>query len=170
MIHRTYHQMIRTTLLCMGVVFIALFGTPRAVRSQDSTPVPVLVEAIQQANLRSGPGLQYDLIGQIVVGTQYPMIGRSARFPWFLIQLPTTQAWVYADLVKVVGNPKSLPIVENAITPGPTLTPTASSTIGPEANPPAVVITSTPPAPPANVLVEALSTTNLRSGPGPDFR
>ena len=81
------------------LVLLALNST--LVRSQDApTPVPqVLVEAIQQANLRSGPGIDYDIVAQITSGTKYLMIGRSAQFPWYLVALPNTNGWVYADLV-----------------------------------------------------------------------
>jgi uncharacterized protein YgiM (DUF1202 family) len=172
MMQQSMQQIIRTALIFVSTIMLtALLTESATVHSQDNpTAIPILVEAIQQANLRSGPGVEFQLIGQIEVGTQYPMIGRSAHFPWFLIQLSNTQGWVYADLVKVTGNPNGAPITEGEITPGPSLTPSPSATLGPQSIPAAITATSPAPTAAGNVFVEAINRTNVRYGPGTDFR
>src|SRR5258707_10024809 len=110
------------------LIVIAVTLPPNTFHSQAATTAPVVVEAIQLAKVRTAPGTNNPEIGQITAGTTYPLIGRSALYPWYLIQLPNTQGWVYADLVKVTGNPKSVPITESAVTVSPTLTLTPSAT------------------------------------------
>src|SRR5450432_3853023 len=166
------------------VVLVALSIQPSTVYSQaQPTASSVVVEAIQLAKVRSGPGVDYDELGQIVSGATYPLIGRNSHFPWYLIQLPTTQGWVYADLVKVTGNLNSIPYTDAIITPpaaqistattvspdvstanvanGPGPTPTLASQTA--SQPSATVTTG------SSVTVEAISQTRVRYGPGTDF-
>jgi uncharacterized protein YgiM (DUF1202 family)/beta-lactamase class A len=160
----------RLLLLGTAIVVTLLALNTNLVRSQDApTAVPqVLVEAIQQANVRSGPGIDYDLITEITVGTKYLMIGRSAQFPWYLISLPQTSGWVYVDLVKVSGNIATIPYTELIITPGPSPFPTStpefdqSNASVPLPTPTLEILSS--------VTVEAQSISNVRYGPGTDFR
>jgi len=43
----------------------------------------VTAEAINQANLRAATDVNAELLGQITIGTRYPVIGQSQFFPWF---------------------------------------------------------------------------------------
>src|SRR4051812_29390912 len=95
-------QLTRLILLLTALVMLLVaLVLPGAVRSQSAptTALSVFAEAIQQANLRAGPGVDYPQVGTIVAGNKYPLVGRSARFPWYLIALPDTLGWVYKDLV-----------------------------------------------------------------------
>jgi uncharacterized protein YraI len=164
------HHLIRLILLGVALAVLATgtFVRPGAVHSQDAPTV--WVEAIQFANVRAGPAVNYPQIGTITAGTKYPMIGRSARFPWYLIQLPETEGWVYVDVVKVTGNPKSVPITEKIIslTPGPTPPPTDVPNLDATLTPTlAATATLTPTS--EVVTAEALDTANVRYGPGTDF-
>src|SRR5258708_39462611 len=116
---------------------IALLNHPISVRSQDSpTAAPgAFAEAIKQANVRSGPGINYPQVGTIESGTKYSIIGRSALYPWYLIALPGQQGWVFADLVKVTGSLNSVPITETILTPGASLPPSPSPTATTANNP-----------------------------------
>ncbi len=184
-------QLIRALLIGF-VVFTALtvsFAQPHPARSQDgTTPVPAaFVEAIQEANVRSGPALTYAQVGKIVAGTTYPMVGRSSHFPWYLIALPDTQGWVYADLVKVTGNLSAVPYTEvildvppsapSASTVPPTTAVTQAlttpATAAPQMTTTEVQATLTPvpvtPTPVPGVYAEAKDSANVRYGPGTDF-
>jgi hypothetical protein len=80
-------------------------------------------------NVRSGPGVEYSLLGQLLAGQQVPAIGRSAGGDWVQIAFPGAPsgvAWVYAWLVMLSGE---LPIVEPPPTPTPLTTPTIDPTL-----------------------------------------
>lgn len=99
------------SLMLLVTVFIGIFFGTTDVQGQaaPTTPPEVNVEAILFANVRSGPAIEYDIIGRIEQGTTYRMVGRNSRTPWFLIALPDTLAWVYQDLVKVYGDVRNVP-------------------------------------------------------------
>lgn len=166
----SFHKFIRVILLGVALTALAagVFVRPSAVRSQDAPAV--LAEAIKQANVRAGPGTNYPQLGTITSGTKYPMIGRSARFPWYLIRLPETEGWVFVDLVTVTGDPNTVPITEKIIapTPGPASPPTAAPNVDITLTPTLAAATTVPPTS-DTVTVEALETANVRYGPGTDF-
>jgi len=104
-------KLVRMTITCtLSVMLIMTVAAakPNIVHGQSS----VQAEAIERAKLRSGPGVTYAQVGEIVKGTQYPVIGRSAKFPWLLLQLPDRQGWVFKDLVKLTGDINTVPVTE----------------------------------------------------------
>ncbi len=151
----------------------ALSGSPQG------TPAPeVYAEAIGQAMLRSGPGIDYQPVGEITTGTRYRVLARHTYVPWLQLDTPAGVAWVYADLVTVTGDRALLPVVtgfppvgEPTATLQPTRTPTVTGPIPPGTAAP--VLTDTPAAtrtlaasptltgPVATTLGEA----NIRFGP-----
>lgn len=102
-----------------------IIGGPTATPTRTPTITPVLVEAIGEANLRTGPGLNFELVGTLTAGNPVPLIGRSVRFPWLLVaweDAPDGQAWVFEQLVRVIGDITTVPIVEEP--EPPTVDPT----------------------------------------------
>ncbi len=179
-------------LFTLWMIVIVLSATPRPTYGQAATNAPVVVEAIKLAKIRSGPGINYPELGQIVSGTSYPLIGRNQYYPWYLITLPDTNGWVFSSLVKVTGDVNSVPFVDVIITPGVTVTPTltqtppgnvsagsstdssAVSSAGNDSNTgaspsPTLSIPSSTPQGFTGVTVEAISEARLRYGPGTDF-
>lgn len=138
-------------------------------------------EAIQRANLRAGPGIDYPIVGEITSGTRYPIIGQSARFPWLLLQLPDRQGWVFKDLVVVTGSLAVVPYTEQVLSLSPTAPPDPTPlSITPFTGGPPIMGTApaqaTEPAPEAPtptlsaaVYIEAIDFANVRFGPGVDF-
>jgi uncharacterized protein YraI len=95
-------------------------GGATATPSRTPSPSPVLAEAIGEANLRSGPGLDFDIVGVLVAGNPVPVIGRSVRFPWYVVEWeegPGGQAWVFEQLVTIIGDITTVPIVEEPAAP-----------------------------------------------------
>ncbi|MCZ7544921.1 MAG: serine hydrolase [Anaerolineae bacterium] len=157
------------------------------------TPQPVLAEAMQQANVREGPGLEYYAIGNIRAGARYRVIGRHEIYPWLLIEFgdPVQHGWVFAEIVNITGDLNLVPFVplDAAFTSSPTSappleSPTPTLTLAPppadSATPPAPAATMTPPAQGApavgapaeaatGVTVRALNRANVRCGPGIDY-
>jgi uncharacterized protein YraI len=80
------------------------------------------------ANVRSGPGTNYPIIGGLPVGAAPTVTGRDASAQWFAISdasLPGGQGWV-ADLVaNFSGDVNSLPVI--SAPPPPPLAATATA-------------------------------------------
>jgi uncharacterized protein YraI len=136
----------------------------------------VVAEAVGSANLRAGIGTDTDVVGTIETGIRYPVVGRSAQFPWLLLgDIVTYQpiGWVFADLVTVSGDLGVVPLSEvnvTAATSPPPMTFTPTATLDP------AVPTTTPEAvaqPTATagsgVYGNVLGEINLRYGPGADY-
>lgn len=137
-------------------------GAPPA----QTTPTGITVEAVGEANVRSGPGLDYEVVGTIVRGTRYEALGRHEIVPWLLIEYPFAPsgvAWVYADLVTASVPTSNLPIVNTQTVqaiPTQAVTPTAT-----------LVVQSTVATPDsaADVYAEPMAEVNVRFGPGVDY-
>jgi hypothetical protein len=114
-----------TNVLQLPTATSTLIGGPTATPSRTPTTTPVLAEAIGEANLRSGPGLDFDLVGTLTVGNPVPVIGRSVNYPWLLVaweDAPDGQAWVFEQLVRITGDITTVPIVDEPELP--TIDPT----------------------------------------------
>lgn len=95
-----------------------------------ATPTPqgvvaTITRAVQ--NVRSGPGLNYDVIGQLSQGEQVQVIGANLDFSWLVIQFRGQQGWISRAILDTFGSLNSLPIVN----PPPTPTPPPSPTVPP---------------------------------------
>lgn len=79
-------------------------ATPTLTRTP--TPLgPVVLEAKTEANVRSQPDPNSELLGTIRAGDVYPIIGRYFR--WLQFQFPTSPSgtgWVFEELVTVIGD------------------------------------------------------------------
>lgn len=86
-----------------------------------STPVPTATSGItlaaprdQPVNCRFGPEISYAIVGALIVGRQAEVIGKSIDATWWYVRNPSdpsTNCWLSADFVAVVGNVDSLPVV-----------------------------------------------------------
>lgn len=72
---------------------------------------PAFVEALNpDANVRSGPGTDFDRLGTIQPGENYIVIGRLSE--WFQIEFPLSPsrtAWVFSGVVSVNGDVDRIP-------------------------------------------------------------
>jgi hypothetical protein len=96
------------------------------------TPVGIMVivnlDQPDPINVRSGPGVLYNLIGVLLPGQKVPALGKSAGGDWVLIQYQGVtggQGWVYAPVISLT--PGDLQIIE----PPPTPTAAVTQTIDP---------------------------------------
>jgi hypothetical protein len=91
-------------------------GGPTATPSHTPTNTPVIAHLDgDPTNLRSGPGLDFEIIATLDRGTELPLIGRWLGHDWYLVRwdlAPGGQAWVFAGLVVVVGDETTVPAVE----------------------------------------------------------
>jgi branched-chain amino acid transport system substrate-binding protein len=95
------------------------------------TPTPEGVEiTIRSArqNVRTGPGLEYDVLGQMSQGEQARVIGATIDFSWVVIEYRGQQGFLATYLLDVFGDRAGIPVVAPPPTPTPgpaTATPTA---------------------------------------------
>ncbi|MBE2221638.1 MAG: hypothetical protein IAF02_08870 [Anaerolineae bacterium] len=106
---------------------------------------PPTVQAQNSTFVRTGPGADYDIVGQLVYLETRPIIGRAIDSEWWVIQYTNEQiAWVANAVVTVQGNTNGVPLVGAPLingvtaTPGPLWQPTpnpACPTMTPSATP-----------------------------------
>ena len=133
----------------------------------------VYAQAIGQANLRAAADIESRLIGEIHSGTNYPVLGRSPRFPWLLLGERDSTApmgWVFETLVAVAGNLDLAPFTE-VIIDG--TSPTEPVITARERAPIAVAATATPTATATlggfGVSGVVSGEVNIRYGPGVEY-
>lgn len=68
------------------------------------------------ANLRSGPGTNFPVVGQIQAGERLPLIGSNVDRTWWQVQTADGPAWV-ADSVVLATRFAGVPVVEEAAGP-----------------------------------------------------
>lgn len=73
---------------------------------------------VPQANLRSGPGETYEVLGSLTQGVRLPILGMSGDVNgWYLVQRPTSEtAWVASWIVNVVQAQASATLAPSAST------------------------------------------------------
>ncbi len=145
----------RLTLRVLLGVTLALISSVPLLAQQVATRESIVAQAFRSTNVRSGPGVDYDVIGRLREGDFASIVGRSDESSnWLLIDQNGQQGWVAFFTVSVTGNLNSLPI----IMPG---------------SPPPPSSTAPPPEDPlradTDVYASAYRRVNVRTGPGAEF-
>ncbi len=70
------------------------------------TPIPVAITIPYFLNVRSGPGLDYEVITTVPAGTRANICGRDPIDDWFQVQIEGVDGmvWIYQDLTTVEGS------------------------------------------------------------------
>ncbi|RME84799.1 MAG: SH3 domain-containing protein, partial [Caldilineae bacterium] len=80
-----------------------------------ATPTPTPLpspQAAYDANVRAGPGTNYDIIAPLYAGTAVEILGRDEDAQWFAIRLPDgTEGWVFASLLSADIDSATLPVI-----------------------------------------------------------
>ena len=72
----------------------------------------VMVISYGRVNVRSGPGIQYDIVGQLDVSDQAEAVARnSGDTDWLLIRFNGQEGWVAYFTVNVQGDAETLPVL-----------------------------------------------------------
>ncbi|MBE2223369.1 MAG: META domain-containing protein [Anaerolineae bacterium] len=85
-------------------------------------------------NVRTGPGLEYTILGTAPFGTELEIIGKSQDGTWWVVSIPPSYGgfgWVSAEYVNV-QNAATVPVIPAPPTPTPVATATATATPAPE--------------------------------------
>ena len=96
--------------------------TPPPTPTPAPSPTPAgYTLTIQSAvqNVRSGPGLDFDVIGQLRRGEQALVLGATPDHAWLVIDYRGQWGWLAAHLVVTYGNRSLLPIIQPPTTPTP---------------------------------------------------
>ncbi|MCY3935901.1 MAG: SH3 domain-containing protein [Anaerolineaceae bacterium] len=89
-----------------------VFASP----SPSSTPFSgIALEALERANVRSAPDVDSEILGEIVRGERYPVIGRFFR--WIQFEFRLGPGWVFEELVIIHGDSAQLPEINLIATP-----------------------------------------------------
>lgn len=90
-----------------------------------ATPEGVIVTVTsQRQNVRSGPGLVYPILGELLQGQQARVIATLPDRTWVVIDFAGMQGWMATYLLDVSGDLGTLPVVAPPPTPTPNVTPT----------------------------------------------
>jgi ABC-type branched-subunit amino acid transport system substrate-binding protein len=90
-----------------------------------ATPDGVVITILnERQNVRSGPSIDYDVLGQLQKGDQARVIGANADNTWVVIDFRGRQGWLATYLLEVFGNLNSVPLINPPPTPTPGFTPT----------------------------------------------
>ena len=105
----SWYQLQSKQWIAASLVTLAA-SAPAAVATAAPTARPTAPDAAEptaasQANLRSGPGQQYTVVGTAAAGQVLDLTGRNADSSWYLLR---DGAWISATLVK--NAPRSLPV------------------------------------------------------------
>lgn len=105
----------------------------------------LITRAVQ--NIRVGPGLNYDILGQLQEGDTTEITGATIDFSWVAINFRGTTGWLSRGILDIVGDTTIVPV----LTPPPTPTP--------------LPVTSTPVPPPVpDIVITAVTPSRLIVG------
>jgi branched-chain amino acid transport system substrate-binding protein len=144
-------------------------GTPTVVTvPATATPagVTVTITGLRQ-NVRTGPSIDYPVIGQLNRGEQARVIGTTVDKTWVIIDFRAQQGWLATYLLDVFGDLNTVPIIQPPPLPTPVVTPTPIPP--PEAD--LVTDTATVPQPilPNNPFVATVVVRNAGNTPAGQF-
>lgn len=147
---------VRIVIPTQAVPPIEIISSPAITRTP--TPAAVMLEpkaSAGEVNVRAEPDIEAERLGTIRNGEFYPILGRYFRWIQFQYDLsPTGRAWVFDELVDIIGDANSIP--DLSIETLPTTDPLAEAATETQA-----VITQTP----GGILT---STAQSRILPAPD--
>jgi uncharacterized protein YraI len=114
--------------------------TGEVVIEQRTVEVPIQLQSgawaivnTELANLRSGPGYEFDIIAEISQGTAMPVLGVSDDKEWVRVRTEDgLEGWLFADLVTIEGDAGQ---IVGGVTP-PQPVPTVGGTPIPGVTPP----------------------------------
>jgi len=76
---------------------------------------PIMVVNSSFLNIRTGPGVQYNVLITVVGGTDLPVLGRAADGVWFQVSTVVGVGWVNSEFVIPRGDFTNVPVVDTSI-------------------------------------------------------
>ena len=92
-------------------------GSPsaEATPQPDDAPTltgPAVTVLVEGANVRSGPGTDFPVVGGLYENEQAALLGRNLGGDWVQVELPESVGWIFAPLVETSVPIAELPVVE----------------------------------------------------------
>lgn len=109
-----------------------VMDTPTATITATATLGIPLFTATTNANCRSGPGLNYDVLRVLPAGTSEPIVGKDSTGTWWVIQ-NGVRCWVNYTTGTASGDLSRVAVLPAP--PTPTFIPTATQTMTPTVTP-----------------------------------
>jgi ABC-type branched-subunit amino acid transport system substrate-binding protein/uncharacterized protein YgiM (DUF1202 family) len=118
-------------------------GDDGAVTVDEGTLEPTLTPTLEgvfviirspQQNIRTGPGTQYEVLGQLLQGETRAVTGANIDFSWVTIDYRGQNGWLSTapNLLELVGDRETVPVVTPPPLPTPIpITPTVTPVIAP---------------------------------------
>lgn len=133
---------------------VAATPTPPAATTSPAPSGPTatataahVVKAVAPANVRSGPGTTYPIVGGMNVGDLASVVGRDSSAQWFAIAFAGASGgtgWVSSLVASYDGSVNDLPVIQAAAPPPPQATAVPPTNPPPPTAPPVAGPTSTP--------------------------
>ena len=80
--------------------------------SNPGTGTSVAIVRVDVANVRSGPGTAYSVVGELKQNQVCPITGRNSDNSWWLLDCANGVAgWISDTVVRTVADPDSIPII-----------------------------------------------------------
>ncbi len=125
---------------------------PTLTRPPTSTPQPQIEVIASSANVRQGPGANYEVVGVMVAGDTAVILAKTQDGSWYNVQLADgSRVWVASSVVELVNAAQANAIRVAVTIPAPPLAAAPTSPPNPT-SPPATSAATMPPAPPTQTL------------------
>jgi hypothetical protein len=102
-------------------------ATDTAAAPQPTTPSGPILSVFQPANVRSGPGINYTVIGGLQVGATTEAVGRDSSGTWYVINYGGGRGWISNLVANFNGDVNALPVVQAPPPPATAAPPTATT-------------------------------------------
>ncbi len=90
----------------VGVKSFISYPTPLPQSSQPQSQTPLAITIPEIMNVRTGPGLTYDIVTTVPAGTQAEIVGTDPNDDWYQVEIDGVpgQVWIYQGLTTLVGS------------------------------------------------------------------
>ena len=96
--------------------------TPSNTPSPAPDPVCRLTVQVSSANLRSGPGTGYGVIGVALSGESFDVFALHVSGEWVMIAAPSGEGWIASNLGELSGDCAGIPLSDQELRNAPTPT------------------------------------------------
>lgn len=129
-----------------------VMATETAPAAMEPPATDASVTVLGDLNVRSGPGTDYDVVGNATAGEEFAVTGKDSDGDWWQIDFQGQPAWIHAPFV-VAADAEDVPVV------GTGMTDASDSDEG---------TTEAAPAP-LDAILTVGGDMNVRSGPGEEY-
>lgn len=139
-----------------AVVAPAAAGTTApAAAAGSATDAPSVTVTNEFVNVRKGPGIGYDKLGELKQNEKAPVKGRSADNSWYQVAYQSGTGWVIADYVTANAAAKGVPVA--SAPPPPVQAVVEAPAAAPAANPALIPLVPLAPAAAAPVAAPVVA-------------